>query len=452
MIERRVVISGMGVVSPFGIGQDIFLTGLREGKSAAQLITSFDVSRLPTRFAAPVPLNDKELESHLEVKKPLKTMSRASVFAQIAAHEAVASSGLDTTNIDPYRFATSLGTGGLGLADIDHVHTLTRIIEMTIERTNGHAHLDQGTFFYNKLREVNPLTRLKALPNIATAHLAIAFNARGNCLTISTACTSGAQAIGEAYRQIKADIADVCLTGGSDAMVNPDGLVAFSALGVLSRNNDEYQTASRPFDKQRDGFVLGEGAALFVIEEMAHCQERGGVPLAEIVGYASTSDAFRLTDEPPEAWGSIRAMQNALKSAALHPSDIDYINAHGTGTRMNDKTETFAIKQVFRAHAYDMPVSSTKSMIGHLVAAAGAVELAATLSGMLANFLPPTINYRESDEDCDLDYVPNEAREAHLKTVLSNSFGFGGQNACLILKKVEPSAVIQPNESGEQSS
>ncbi len=219
-------------------------------------------------------------------------------------------------------------------------------------------------------------------------------------------------------------------------MINPNGLVAFSMVGVMSKNNREYQTAARPFDRRRDGFMLGEGAAIFILEELEHCKQRGAEPYGEIVGYASTCDAFRLTDEPVEAWGSIEAMKLALADAGLAPDRVDYINAHGTGTPMNDRTETHAIKKVFKEKAYALPISSTKSMIGHLVAAAGAVEFAACILAMRHQIIPPTINYQEPDPECDLDYVPNHARDARLESILSNSFGFGGQNACLILKKV----------------
>jgi 3-oxoacyl-[acyl-carrier-protein] synthase II len=280
---------------------------------------------------------------------------------------------------------------------------------------------------------MHPLSPLKSLSNIPTAHLAINYNARGNCQTITTACTSSAQAIGEAYRQIKFGIADVMLAGGSDAMINPYGLVAFSMLGVISRNNAEYRTAARPFDRRRDGFMLGEGAALFVLEEREYCKRRGADPYGEIAGYASTCDAFRLTDEPPQAWGSIAAIQMAMAEARL--GSVDYINAHGTGTKMNDKTETFAIKKVFAERAHAIPISSTKSMIGHLVAGAGAVELAACVLALENQVVPPTINYEEADPECDLDYIPNQARAARVEAILSNSFGFGGQNACLVVKR-----------------
>ncbi|MBK8552283.1 MAG: beta-ketoacyl-[acyl-carrier-protein] synthase family protein [Ignavibacteria bacterium] len=259
---------------------------------------------------------------------------------------------------------------------------------------------------------------------------------KGNCQTVTTACTSSAQAIGDAYRQIKSGYADVIIAGGSDSLANPYGIVAFSLLGVLSKNNEEYLTAIRPFDKRRDGFMIGEGAAVFVLEEYEHCRKRGANIYSEIKGFASTNDAFRLTDEPPDAGGSVKAMELALEYAGIDRSSVDYINAHGTGTRMNDRNETFAIKKVFGNRAYSIPVSSTKSMIGHLVAGAGAIEFAACIMAMKNQIIPPTINYEIPDEDCDLDYVPNVSRDAGLKVIQSNSFGFGGQNACLIIKEV----------------
>ncbi|MEE9598099.1 MAG: beta-ketoacyl-[acyl-carrier-protein] synthase family protein, partial [Acidiferrobacterales bacterium] len=266
------------------------------------------------------------------------------------------------------------------------------------------------------------------------AHIAIMTNARGHCQTVTTACTSSAQAIGEAYRQIKHGITDVVVAGGSDAMINPYGLVAFSTLGVMSTNNDEWRTAARPFDLRRDGFMLGEGAAVVILEEEQHCRRRGAQPYAEVIGYASTSDAYRLTDEPPDAWGSIQAMTAAIEDAAIDPSLITYINAHGTGTKMNDRTETHAIRTVLGENAYGVPVSSTKSMIGHLVAAGGGIEFVTCVLALKYQTVPPTINYEEPDDACDLDYVPNEAREMPQNVILSNSFGFGGQNACLLIR------------------
>ncbi|MCK4774456.1 MAG: beta-ketoacyl-[acyl-carrier-protein] synthase family protein, partial [Candidatus Krumholzibacteria bacterium] len=342
MSDLRVVITGMGLVTPFGVGTQVFWENIARGNSAASLIDSFDASHLPVRFAAQVPLTGTDLDSLVEKQRTTKTMSRSAKFAVICASEAVNNSGLDTTRTDPYRVGTSLGTGGLGLHDIEYSEKTLQIFCDSINENE--MKLDHALLWKNTLARVHPLTPLKALPNIPTAHIAINHNARGHCQTITTACTSAAQAIGEAYRQIKSGVCDVVITGGSDSVVNPHGIAAFSGLGVMSKNNDEYRTAARPFDKRRDGFMLGEGGAIFVLEELDHCRARGGNVLGEIVGYASTNDAYRLTDEPASAWGSIEAMRQALSGARVSPGDVDYINAHGTGTLMNDKTETLAIK------------------------------------------------------------------------------------------------------------
>lgn len=435
MNERRVVVTGMGAVSPFGAGKEIYWNNIREGNSSASLIRTFDVSDLPTKFFARVPMNEDELEELIEDRKSVKTMSRAAKLAMIATDEAVKDSGIDTASIDPYKFGTSMGSSGIGLWDLEYSNRFLELILNTVSSDTGKEQAFSKVW-QNIMENLHPLTPLKALPNIATAQLAIRNNARGNCQTISTACTSSAQAIGEAYRQIKSGYADIMIAGGSDSMANPNGIVAFSMLGVLSKNNAEYKTAARPFDKRRDGFMIGEGAAAFILEDYEHSRKRGADIYSEIIGYASTNDAYRLTDEPPDARGSIRAMELALEYAGVNSSSVDYINAHGTGTQMNDKNETFAIKSVFGKDAYSIPVSSTKSMIGHLVAAAGSIEFAACLMAMKNQIIPPTINYETPDEVCDLDYVPNISRDASLKVIQSNSFGFGGQNACLIIKKI----------------
>ena len=435
MNNRRVVVTGMGAVSPFGAGKDIYWKNISEGKSAASLITSFDVTDLPTKFYAKLHKTDIELENLIEDKKSAKTMSRAAKLAMISADEAVKESGIDTASLDPYRFGTSIGSAGIGLWDLEYSNRFLELILNSV-RTDKERDLAFSNVWLNIMENLHPLTPLKALPNITTAHLSIKNNARGNCQTISTACTSSSQAIGEAYRQIKNGYADTMIAGGSDSMANPNGIVAFSMLGVLSKNNTEYRIAARPFDKRRDGFMIGEGSAIFILEEYEQARIRNAGIYSEIIGYASTNDAFRLTDEPIDARGSIRAMELALEYAEINRSDVDYINAHGTGTQMNDRSETFAIKSVFGKDAYTIPVSSTKSMIGHLVAGAGCIEFAACLLAMKNQIIPPTINYEIPDEACDLDYVPNASRDAELNIIQSNSFGFGGQNACLIIKKI----------------
>lgn len=435
MNDRRVVVTGMGVVSSFGAGKEIYWKNISEGKSAAALITSFDVTDLPTKFFAKLQMTDIELENLIEDKKSAKTMSRAAKLALIAAEEAFIESGIDTLSLDPYRLGTSMGAAGIGLWDLEYSNRFLELILNSV-RSDKEKDLAFSNVWLNIMENLNPLTPLKALPNIATAHLSIRYNARGNCQTISTACTSSAQAIGEAYRQIKNGYTDTMIAGGSDSMANPNGIVAFSMLGVLSKNNTEYATAARPFDKSRDGFMIGEGSAVFILEEYEQAKKRGADIYSEIIGYASTNDAFRLTDEPSDARGSIRSMEIALDQAGIERGAVDYINAHGTGTQMNDRSETFAIKTVFGKDAYSIPVSSTKSMIGHLVAGAGCIEFAACQLALKNQIIPPTINYEIPDESCDLDYVPNASRDAKLNIIQSNSFGFGGQNACLIIKKI----------------
>ena len=433
MNARRVVITGLGVISPYGIGADIYWNNLVKGNSAAKMIDTFDASGLPTQFAAPVPLDDQELDHLVENRKSTKTMSRAIKLAVISAQEAVKNSGLDFNLTDPFRVGVSIGAGGLGLWDLEHSKNMLHIVINSMEEENK---LCYAKVWQNQLTKVHPLTSLKALPNMAAAHIAINYNARGHCQTITTACTSSTQAIGEAYRLIKYDTADLVITGGSDSMVNPNGMIASSMLGVISKNNAEFESAARPFDSRRDGFMVGEGSVIFILEEYEHCRKRNGNPLAEILGYSNTCDAYRLTDEPAEAWGASEAMRLVLREAMVNPEEVDSINAHGTGTQMNDKNETHAIKKIFKDHAYQIPVNSTKSMIGHLVAAAGAVELAACLKSLQEQVIHPTINYLVPDPDCDLDYVPNQCRETEVKLVLSNSFGFGGQNACLLIKAI----------------
>ncbi|MBU8934739.1 MAG: beta-ketoacyl-[acyl-carrier-protein] synthase family protein [candidate division Zixibacteria bacterium] len=436
MPDRRVMVTGIGVVSPYGVGITSFWDGISSGQRCVTLLDSPEVSSLPTRFAAQIPMGDSELGQYVKNQKSLKTLSRPGRMAVIAAQEAIEHSGLDFSSLDPYRVGTSMGAGGVGLWDAGHSRKLLDTLLLSM-KTDNSREIDYSKVWINILENIHPLTPLCGLSNVPTAQIAIMANARGNCHTTTTACTSSAQSIGQAMRQIRSGVADVVIAGGADSMVNPYGLVAFSMLGVLSKNNEEWQTAARPFDRRRDGFMIGEGAAVLILEEFEHCRRRGGRILAELCGYSSTNDAYRLTDEPDEAWGSITAMNNCLEDARIRPEEIDYINTHGTGTKMNDRTETFAIKQVFGDHAHKLAISSVKSMVGHLVAAAGAIEFAASVLSIENSVIPPTINFEEPDEKCDLDCVPNRAREMNLNCVMSNSFGFGGQNACLALRKYD---------------
>lgn len=435
MSERRVVCSGMGAISAFGAGTEIYREKLFAGKSGTNLIESFDCSKLNVRFAAQCPLSEEELDDLMENPKILKTIPRAGKFLVFAAQEAVRSSRLDIEKINPYRFGTSFGVGGIGYWDVEQTETLAEAYRLAFENARKGEKASQNDIIESMAENINPMNGFKYIPNIPTAHVAIQYNARGNSLTIATACSSSAQAFGEAFSDIKSDRTDLALAGGADSNANPTAMLMFDKLGVLSRNNAEYRSASRPFDKKRDGFVVGEGGAVFLLEELEHCMKRGGTPLFEIVGYGATSDAFRLSDPPPTAWGGAAAMKAALKEAKLAPEEIDYVNAHGTSTKMNDKAETFALKEVFGDAAKSVPISSTKSMIGHGVAAAGALELVACALAIDEQAAPPTINYSEFDPDCDLDYIPNKSRNMQIETILKNSFGFGSQNACLIVKK-----------------
>jgi len=436
-MKNRVVISGMGIVSPYGVGIDTYWKHVSAGESASKLITGFDVRDYPVRFAAEITSDQFNPREFIENKKSIKIMGKATQFAIGATELAMQDAGIKKEDLDPTRFGVTLGAGGVGPVDSD-LFSEIRFSSTASKTRNSEFYRDNvGQIFRIVMDQIHPLTPLKILPNMAAAHIAIIHQARGSSYTIATACTSSSQAIGEAFRQIQRGENDVVLTGGTDSMVNPMGVLGFNMLGVLSRNNENYLKASRPFDRKRDGFMLGEGAAILILEELQHCLRRKGKIYCELAGYAATSDAYRVTDEPPDGYGVAQVMRLALKDANILKEQIDYINAHGTSTPMNDKTETWAIKRIFKDYAYKVPISSTKSMIGHWVAACGAVELVTCILAMEQQLLPPTINYEEPDPECDLDYVPNQARSKNIKISLSNSFGFGGQNACLIIKSFE---------------
>ena len=378
--------------------------------------------------------NRRRTDGFVRKKKVAKTLTRCGKMSLIAAAEAVAQSGIDFLNLPPYRAGLSVGAGGIGLVDPDMSaigYDLSGWLKANIVHEEG-----EGKYWETLVNNTHPLMPIKAIPNLISAHLSIIYQITGNCTTLTTACTSSSQVIGEAFHKIKYGQCDVMMAGGSDTGTNPSSILSFSLLGVLSKNNDAFKTASRPFDRDRDGFMLSEGATFVIMEEYEHCKQRGGVPLAEISGFGCTSDAYRVTDEPDDGRGSVAAMRFAIAEAGLNPADISYINAHGTSTRMNDVIETFAIKQVFGDAAYKIPVSSNKSMIGHLVAGAGGIEFVASVLSLQNGIVPPTINLDNPDVGCDLDYVPHHARDVSIKAVLSNSFGFGGQNSCLVIKKI----------------
>jgi 3-oxoacyl-[acyl-carrier-protein] synthase II len=392
-------------------------------ESGVGYTTLFDASRFPTRISAEV--RDWDVSQVGEDPERWKYQGRHTLFAVGAAKKAVADAGLDLDRLDPTRFGVYLGSGEGG-QDFD------RFAQMMTAALEG-PNLDLAKFTKKGLEILNPIAEMEQEPNMPVGHLASLFNAQGPNVNCLTACAASSQAVGEATEIIRRDEADVMLSGGTHSMIHPFGVTGFNLLTALSTRNDQPQKASRPFDRQRDGFVLGEGAGTVILESLDRAKARGARIYGEIVGYGSTADAFRITDAHPEGRGAIACMRMALKDAGV--DRVDYINAHGTSTQVNDKVETLAVKQVFGEEARRIPVSSTKSMMGHLIAAAGVTELILCLLTVRDNVLPPTINYEFPDPECDLDYVPNAARRQRCDVVLSNSFGFGGQNISLIARR-----------------
>jgi 3-oxoacyl-[acyl-carrier-protein] synthase II len=386
----------------------------------------FDASKFPTRISAEV--RDWDISHEGEDPQVWKLRGRHTRFAAGAAKKAVADSGiLDQHSLDPTRFGVYLGSGE-GQQDFQCFARM-----MTKAMVNGQ--FDLALFTKAGMEWLNPTVELEQEPNMPAGHLAAMFGAQGpnaNCLT---ACAASSQAIGEAVEIIRRGEAELMLSGGTHSMIHPFGVTGFNLLTALSTNNDHPTEASRPFDRDRDGFVLGEGAAMVILEELEHAKARGAQIYGEVTGYGSTADAYRITDTHPEGRGATRCIALAMQDAQLGPEDIHYINAHGTSTSVNDKVESLAIKNALGSHAYQVPVSSTKSMMGHLIAAAGATELIVCLMAIRDNVLPPTINYHTPDPECDLDYIPNTARQATCNHALSNSFGFGGQNISLIVSR-----------------
>lgn len=425
-MRRRVVVTGIGCINPMGNDVETMWGGLKESKSGVGFTTIFDASRFPTKISAEV--KNWSIEDCGEEPERWKFSGRHTKFAAGAAKQAVESSGFLDVLKDPTRFGVYLGSGE---GNQDFI-SFTDI--MTASMTPS-GDLDLESFAGNGLRMLNPVFELEQEPNMPAGHMAALFNAQGpnaNCLT---ACAASSQAIGEATEIIRRGEADVMLAGGTHSMIHPFGVTGFSLLTALSKNNGDPTKASRPFDRLRDGFVLGEGSAMIILEELEHARKRGAHIYGEILGYGSTADAYRITDIHPEGRGAIGCMTAALKNAGLNPEQINYVNAHGTSTSVNDRVETRACREVFGANAMKVPVSSTKSMMGHLIAAAGVTELIVCLMAIRDQVLPPTINYENPDPDCDLDYVPNVARPAKIEYALNNSFGFGGQNITVIAGK-----------------
>jgi 3-oxoacyl-[acyl-carrier-protein] synthase II len=429
-MRRRVVITGMGVITPLGNSVEELFRAVIEGRSGVGPITLFDASRFPTTFAAEV--KDYDLGRYVGQPQRWADAGPNSRLAVGAAQQALADAGiLDESQVDRTRCGLYVGTGE-GVQDFHHLLSVVAQSYQPQQRS-----MDRASFLSSGLRLLNPAREFEQELHTPAAHLADYFGLEGpnyNCLT---ACAAGAQAVGEAAELIRHGDADVMLSGGSHSMIHPLGVTGFNRLAALSTHNADCRRASRPFDLRRDGFVLGEGSGMVVLEELDHARRRGATIYAELSGYGSTADAFRVTDSHPEGRGAIACMQAALDDSGLTPADIGYINAHGTSTPINDRVETMAIKQVFGEAAYRVPVSSSKSMLGHLIAAAGPVELVISILAIRRGVLPPTINYEVPDPECDLDYIPNEARERRVRHVLSNSFGFGGQNVSLLVSRFE---------------
>jgi 3-oxoacyl-[acyl-carrier-protein] synthase II len=428
-MNRRVVITGMGCVTPLGHDVEQLWKRLLNGDSGMSPVTIFDARTYPSQFAAEV--KDFDLKDFLgEHYEQHKTASRQARFALAAAEMAWKHAGLDGTGgVNPEMVGVYLG-GGEGPVDFDNF-MMAAITGWSPEQRE----LDATKWTEVAYERLDAIREFEQDPNSGAGHIACRFNAQGPNFNTLTACAASTQALGEATMLIRRGDADLMISGGAHSMLHPLGMTGFNRLTALSTRNDDYLTASRPFDQTRDGFVLGEGAGILILEEYENAKRRGAHILAEILGYGSTADAFRVTDMHEEGRGPAAAMRAALADAGVSPADIDYISAHGTSTVENDKIETLAIRTVFGDYASKVPISSVKSMLGHLIAGAGAVELITCVLAMRDGIIPPTMNYKHPDPNCDLDYVPNRPRKADLKICLSNSFGFGGQNDTLTVKK-----------------
>ncbi len=411
MNKRRVVVTGIGVISPIGIGRDIFFQSLKEGKCGVDLITRFDTEYYDAKIAAEVKNFDPT--EYID-KKECRRMDRFSQFAIAAAKMAAEDSGLNKESTDSCRFGVCIGSG---IGGMETMETQYRILK---EKGPG---------------RVSPFMIPMMISNIAAGNISIELNAKGPNTTVVTACASATNAIGEAFKTIQRGDADIMVTGGTEASITPLSLAGFCSMKALSVRNNDPKAASRPFDKDRDGFVMGEGAGMLIIEGLEHAEKRGARVYGEIAGYGASGDAYHITAPAPDADGAYRAMLMAVKDAGMETCELDYINAHGTSTELNDKLETLAIKRLLGKDAGRIAISSTKSMTGHLLGAAGAVEAIACIMAINEGVVPPTINYHTPDEECDLDYVPNKAREMRVNCAISNSLGFGGHNASIILKK-----------------
>ena len=411
MMSKRVVITGLGAITPIGIGKDAFWESLVAGKSGISLITRFDTTGFTSKIAGEV--KDFDYTQYID-KKEGKRMDRFAHYAVAASKLAVADAKLDLDKVDRDQIGTCIGTG------IGGVETL---------------HDQYKALFEKGPTRVSPFFVPMMIANMAAGQTSITLGLNGPSTTIVTACASGTNCIGDAFRTIQRGDAEVMLAGGTEAAISQIAVAGFCSMKALSTRNDSPEQASRPFDKDRDGFVMGEGAGIVVLESLEHALARNANIYAEVVGYGTNSDAYHMTAPAPEGAKAAECMRVALKDAGIAPEEVDYINAHGTSTPMNDKNETHAMKTVFGEHAKKLAISSTKSMTGHLLGAAGGIEVIATALTIKNSIIPPTINYTTPEDGMDLDYVPNTSRKAEVNMALSNSFGFGGHNATIILKK-----------------
>jgi 3-oxoacyl-[acyl-carrier-protein] synthase II len=410
-LKRKVVVTGVGLVTPCGIGIDNVWNSILSGQSGIGPLTRFDTALFDTKFAGEIKeFNPENYTQPKEVKKMDLFIQYALAAAQIAVNDA----GLDMSREDSERVGVVVGTGLGGLPTIEKYHSVL------LERGPG---------------RITPFFIPMLIANEAPGHIAIQHGIKGPNLCIVTACATGAHSIGEACRIIQYGDADVMVAGGSEANLTPLTVGGFNAMKALSTRNDDPQRASRPFERDRDGFVVAEGSGIVILEELEHAKKRGAKIYAEMAGYGYNGDAYHITAPCPDGDGFIRCIKMALKDAQLSPDDVDYINAHGTSTKLNDYIETISIKEVFKEKAYRIPVSSTKSMTGHLLGAAGAIEAIFSVLAIRDQVCPPTINYENPDPECDLDYVPNTARDHTIDVVMSNAFGFGGTNSALVLRR-----------------
>ena len=424
-MKRRVVVTGMGCVCPVGNTVNDSWEALLQGRSGVGPISLFDPSGFPARIAAEVKNFERDFP---EVNATYAKSGRNVRFAIAAGRQAVSDSGILDARYEPERVGVYTGAGEGGPNFPVFMNMISRAIH------EGQFRLD--SFTEQGLKLLDPLVEMENEPYVIPAHLAGEFNFQGPNLNTLTACAAAAQAIGESACLISEGVVDAMLTGGSSCMIHPFGITGFCLLTTLSQDNDHPEAASRPFDRDRSGFVLGEGAGMLILESYESAKRRGARIYAELTGYGSTADAYRVTDIHPEGRGAAESMRLALEGARLNPSDVSYLNAHGTSTKANDSLETLSIHKVFKGDAAKLPVSSTKSMTGHLVAAGGGIEAVFSIKALGRNVVPPTINYEHPDPACDLDYVPNEPRELPVSHALSNSFGFGGQNISLLFSRI----------------